>query len=102
MRKLSPDGCLRTQQVRWKRVFGIGYRSFLRIERLDAARDALRSPMRGETVTTIAIAFGFTELGRFSVIYRELFGEVPSATLGRAKKNGGTEAPPSVVTRRPW
>jgi len=33
------------------------------------------------TVAKIATRFGFTELGRFSVEYREMFGESPSTTL---------------------
>ena len=36
-----------------------------------------------DKVTAIAAALGFTEIGRFSVRYRELFGESPSQTLQR-------------------
>jgi hypothetical protein len=34
-------------------------------------------------VTGIATEFGFFELGRFAVRYRERFGEKPSETLAR-------------------
>jgi AraC family ethanolamine operon transcriptional activator len=34
-------------------------------------------------VTSIASSLGFTELGRFAVRYRNLFGETPSQTLQR-------------------
>jgi transcriptional regulator GlxA family with amidase domain len=33
------------------------------------------------TVTEIAMFFGFEELGRFSVRYRQMFGRRPSLTL---------------------
>lgn len=49
----------------------------------EARRDLLRSPARRGGVQRAALAAGLTELGRFSVQYRELFGESPSATLSR-------------------
>jgi len=55
-----------------------------RLRRLNRARAALLSadPLR-ERVTDVATQMGFTELGRFAVRYRELFGESPSETLRR-------------------
>lgn len=54
----------------------------LRVLRLHQAREALLA-VNGEAanVTEIAICLGFSELGRFSVEYRKLFGESPSQTL---------------------
>ena len=53
--------------------------------RLARARFALLvADCRVAKVTVIATSFGFVELGRFSVEYRELFGESPSRTLQRA------------------
>ena len=40
-------------------------------------------PARGR-VKRAALGVGFTELGRFAVEYRRLFGESPSATLNRS------------------
>ena len=52
--------------------------------RLTAARRLLtNSPAYRGAVKRAALAAGFTEFGRFSVGYRQLFGESPSATLNR-------------------
>jgi AraC-like DNA-binding protein len=61
---------------------GMSPHRYLWLRRMDLARRALSLADPGEkTVTTIASAYGFWELGRFSVAYRELFGESPSTTL---------------------
>ena len=57
---------------------------YLWLRRMHLARRALQ--IAGEastTVTSIAMAHGFWELGRFSVAYRGLFGEPPLTTLRR-------------------
>ena len=52
--------------------------------RLAEARKALlSSDAASENVTQVALRFGFRELGRFAVDYREVFGESPSETLRR-------------------
>jgi transcriptional regulator GlxA family with amidase domain len=56
----------------------------LRMLRLANARRALLSADGTlAKVTEIAMAFGFAELGRFSVEYKKTFGESPSQTLYR-------------------
>jgi AraC-like DNA-binding protein len=49
-----------------------------------ARRALLRGDPDAATVTSIATRHGFWELGRFSALYRAMFGEVPSATLRRS------------------
>lgn len=74
----------RTLSYAFKAVTGASPHAFFLRERLNAARMALLqgSPER-DLVTSIALELGFTELGRFAARYRELFGELPSATLAR-------------------
>ncbi|MGY2991193.1 helix-turn-helix domain-containing protein [Bradyrhizobium sp. USDA 4508] len=68
---------------------GIGPIAYLRSKRLNAVRAELLSG-RVFTVQDVALEYGFVELGRFSRIYRQQFGELPSVTLRRA---GSASAP---------
>jgi AraC-like DNA-binding protein len=65
---------------------GIGPVRYLWLRRMHLARRALMeaSPQTA-TVARIAMEYGFWELGRFAVRYREQFGESPSATLLRPR-----------------
>jgi AraC-like DNA-binding protein len=57
---------------------------YLWLRRMSLVRAALmRADPATTTVTDIATDHGFWELGRFSVEYRTLFGESPSAALRR-------------------
>jgi AraC-like DNA-binding protein len=57
---------------------------YLLLRRMNFARQALRDGSPGATtVTEIATQYGFWQFGRFAGEYRSLFGESPSATLGR-------------------
>lgn len=56
--------------------------SYLRLCRLNRARATLRAADPHSTsVTAVAMRFGFLHLGRFSVDYKKIFAESPSATL---------------------
>ena len=53
--------------------------------RLNVAHRALSRPRQETNVTAVAALYGFTHFGRFAEIYRRQFGELPSATLSRAR-----------------
>jgi AraC family ethanolamine operon transcriptional activator len=63
--------------------FGCSVYALLRRLRLHGARQRLLAadPLSRTTVTSIAVSFGFFDLGRFSGAYSREFGEYPSTTL---------------------
>ena len=90
----------RTLLRAFRSVHGIGPYRYVRNLRLNEVRRALASD--DITVTQAAMQFGFRELGRFGVMYREAFGESPSETRRRiraAPGRSGREAP--IIRRRP-
>ena len=75
----------RTLRGAFHDVLGVSPKQFAIGERLRAAHDALcAADPETTTVTDIATAHGFFELGRFAGRYRCAFGEVPSRTLRQA------------------
>lgn len=75
---------LRTLQESVQRELHSTPAEVLRVARLECARRQLRAADPALTsVTEIALNCGFRHLGRFSVQYREAFGEKPSETLRR-------------------
>jgi AraC-like DNA-binding protein len=84
----------RTLRNAFHMVYGSSPYRHLRTMRMSEARKALLSPASPtQTVTEVAMHFGFLELGRFSVEYRRAFGECPSATLRRAVEAIRSSAP---------
>jgi AraC-like DNA-binding protein len=83
----------RTLRKLFNEIHGRPPSRHLRMLRLSQVRGALLSA-RGQlvTVTEIATAFGFAELGRFSVEYRKVFGESPSETLHQAHASSRSSA----------
>jgi AraC-like DNA-binding protein len=66
-------------------VCGLSPLAYFHKRRLMQARSVLVNADYGPgRVKRAALSVGFTELGRFAVEYRRLFGESPSATLSRA------------------
>jgi AraC family ethanolamine operon transcriptional activator len=76
-----------TLQYAFKTITGLSPHAFFLHRKLNRARVALLRAHPGESkVTDIAVDLGFSELGRFSVRYRRLFGESPSETLRRSPR----------------
>jgi AraC-like DNA-binding protein len=74
----------RTLRAACEEHVGMGPIRYLTLRRMHLARRALERAVPSMTrVTQIATDHGFWELGRFSVAYRTLFGEMPSETLNR-------------------
>ena len=74
----------RTLRRTFRQLLGVSPARYLRVRRLHQARNALKA-LPDRTVTQVAVSLGFSDLGRFARDYRQLFGELPSATLKRSR-----------------
>jgi AraC-like DNA-binding protein len=70
----------------FQQVRGYSPMAFARMVRLRRARELLSAHDPETSVTSVAFACGFGNLGHFARDYREAFGERPSATLARAMR----------------
>ncbi|MBY3595149.1 AraC family transcriptional regulator (plasmid) [Rhizobium bangladeshense] len=77
---------LRALQTGFKAFRGTSPAGYLRTIRLQAAREQLRDPTNQQTVREICAIWGFAHAGRFSIIYRNTFGESPRDTRLRAER----------------
>ena len=74
----------RTLRSIFKEVFGVGPNRYLHVRRLHLVRAALSiANPTTQTVSQIALRFGFSDSGRMAADYHQLFGEYPSKTLLR-------------------
>ena len=89
----------RTLRVCCQEYLGMSPMRYLWLRRMHFARRALRmADPAATTVTDIATSYGFWELGRFSVAYRSLFGESPSAAIRRPPE----DPLPQKIIGSPW
>lgn len=73
----------RSLQLLFHEAYGISPARWARYLALHLARKTLRkTDPRVYTVQSVAEDCGFRHMGRFSLYYKELFGEAPSMTLG--------------------
>jgi AraC-like DNA-binding protein len=59
--------------------------AYLRETRLRRVRDDLLRADGADTVTAVAMRYGFAHLGRFSAYYKAAFGEAPNETVRRRR-----------------
>jgi len=72
----------RTLHAAFSAVFGMSPHRYLRVRRLNQAREALLQGAEGPgLVKSVALEHGFWHMGRFAQEYRSLFGESPSSTM---------------------
>jgi AraC family ethanolamine operon transcriptional activator len=72
---------LRTLEYTCKSLLNVSPQRYLICLRLHGARRDIRALAGSSSVMEIAFKWGFSHLGRFSIAYRQLFGELPSRTL---------------------
>ena len=78
----------RTLRNAFYREHGLSPKQYDLRQRLQAAREALRS-LNPSTVTSVASQYGFFELGRFAGLYKHAFGETPSETIRTSRRSSG-------------
>jgi transcriptional regulator GlxA family with amidase domain len=76
----------RTLQQHFKDHRGVSPMRYLHDARFVRAREALLRAEADQSVTQIAMRWGFYHLGRFAVGYRKRFGETPSQTHRRGRQ----------------
>ena len=76
----------RTLEYAFREKLDITPAAYLRIYRLNAAhRELLAADPKASTVTSIALRWGFTHPGRFSLMHRKMFNETPSEALHKVR-----------------
>jgi AraC-like DNA-binding protein len=77
---------VRTIFATFKRERGYTPLAYLKTVRLKKSHELLQSPATTTSVTSVALACGFSNLGHFARDYQQAFGELPSQTLARARR----------------
>lgn len=86
----------RALQYAFEEVLDLSPVSYLHVMRLNRVRAEIRSH-REDSVGDIATRWGFWHLSRFAAEYRQLFGELPSATRQRHLPQGKPELAPNFA-----
>jgi AraC-like DNA-binding protein len=94
----------RTLEAHFRLYLGTPPLGWVRRMRLQRARQQLLGASDEASVTQVALANGFGQLGRFAAQYRRQFGELPSETLKAAygKSSKGADDVLDEVSRLSW
>lgn len=76
----------RTIQLAFRKHHSCSPSEWIQRRRLALARDRLLAGDEHTVVAQVAIMYGFTRLSGFAAAYQRRFGELPSATLTRARR----------------
>lgn len=76
----------RTLYRHFRDFTGYAPMAYLRKVRFERVREDLKRASPTESVTDLALKWGFRHSGRFSMAYRQSFGESPSQTLGKRRQ----------------
>lgn len=75
----------RALQYAFLKRFACTPMQWLRQQRLNALHRCLSSPQPHDTVTSVALDCGLTNLSNLATLYKQAFGEYPSQTLEKAR-----------------
>lgn len=99
-RKLSPPSITeicnalhtseRTLHYAFKELYGVSPKNYIKAQRLFAAYSDLQTAEPLVKVSDIAHHYGFLDMSYFAKDYREMFGELPSVTLGKSSNRNAT------------
>jgi AraC-like DNA-binding protein len=70
----------------FKRHFGHAPMAYLKRYRLESVRRSILEDHSVRNISSVAMSWGISHLGRFSADYKEVFGESPSDTLKRVSR----------------
>jgi len=75
----------RTLEMGFRERFGMTPKNLLKTLRLNGLRRELQNAEHGTTISESAVRWGFNHFGRLAMAYREMFEELPSETMQRAR-----------------
>ena len=97
------DVSRRVLELAFQETLAITPLQYLHRRRLNFVhRDLLNAEPGSSSVTQVANLWGFSELGRFAVEYKRMFGESPSSTLNTTRHSVSSPLMTSPLERSHW